>query len=42
MQITQKTREQIADLILKGYNKGIAEDGEGQIVVFNLFISLDR
>lgn len=42
MHVTTKTREEIAGLITKGYNKGFAKDGEGNTIIWELTIKLER
>lgn len=42
MHVTTKTREEIADLITKGYNKGFAKDANDQVVIWELTIKLER
>ena len=42
MQITTKTREEIASLVSKGYNKGFAKDAEENTIIWELTIKLER
>lgn len=42
MHITKQTRQEIANLIANGYNKGFAKDGEDNTVIWELTIKLDR
>ena len=42
MHITHKTREEIANKLIQGYNKGFAHDADGQMVIWELTIKLDR
>lgn len=42
MHITQQTREEIAALVAKGYNKGFAKDGEGNVIIWELTITKER
>lgn len=42
MQITKKTREEIARLVALGYNKGFARDANDESVIWELTIRLER
>lgn len=42
MQITKKTREEIARLVSLGYNKGFARDANDEPVIWELTIKMDR
>lgn len=42
MHITTETREEVARLITNGYNKGFANDGEGNIIIWELTLKLER
>lgn len=42
MQITQKTREEIAKLISQGYNKGFALDGNDEYIIWEITFRVDR
>lgn len=42
MHIDNNTRQEIAKLIQAGYSKGFAHDADGQTVIWDLTIRLDR
>lgn len=42
MHITKETRQEIANLITRGYNKGFAKEGEGKTIIWEIEIRLDR
>lgn len=42
MHINNNTRDEITKLIQEGYNKGFARDADGQIIIWELTIKLDR
>lgn len=42
MHINAQTRDEITKRIQEGYNKGFAHDANGQVVIWELTIKLDR
>jgi len=42
MHITKQTREEIAALVAKGYNKGFAKDGDDNTIIWELTTKLER
>ncbi len=42
MQINNNTRDEITKLIQEGYNKGFAHDANGQVIIWELNLRLER
>lgn len=42
MHITQKTRQEIANLVTIGYNKGFAKDGNDESIIWEITFKVDR